>query len=100
MSSTSYIKEANRCIELELSKIGKTLKGKHLTPMQRGYRPELDVSNILNPEQANYYMSLIRVLRWAVELGRIYIYIDVSLLFSFLCQPQVGHLEQVLLIFS
>jgi hypothetical protein len=68
--------------------------------MQPGYRPELDVSPLLNPEQANYYMSLIGILRWAVELGRIDIHIDVSLLSNFMCQPQLGHLEQVLHLFS
>lgn len=64
--------------------------------MQSNYRPELDVSPVLDPEQANYYMSLIGILRWAVELGRIDFYIDVCLLSSYMCQPRVGHLEQVL----
>lgn len=87
MNSTSYIKEAIRCLEIELTKVGKTLKGKPYTPMQPGYRPELNVSPILNPDQANYYMSLIGILRWAVELGHIDIHVDVSLLSSYMCQP-------------
>ncbi|MFN9957522.1 MAG: hypothetical protein ACK55I_30820, partial [bacterium] len=78
MSSSNYIKEAIRVLELELSKAGKTLRGKPSTPMQANYRPELDVSPILGPDQASYYMSLIGILRWAVELGRIDIYIDVA----------------------
>jgi hypothetical protein len=45
-------------------------------------------------------MSLIVILRWAVELGRIDIYVDVALLSSYLCQPCVGHLEQVYHIFA
>jgi len=100
MSSSNYIKEAIRVLELELSKAGKTLRGKPSTPMQANYRPELDVSPILGPDQASYYMSLIGILRWAVELGRIDIYIDVALLSSFLCQPRIGHLEQVFHIFA
>jgi hypothetical protein len=104
MNAANYIKEAIKCLEMELAKAGKTLKGKPSTPMQPKYRPELDVSPILNPEQASYYMSLIGILRWAVELGRIDIFIDVSLLSSILsshmCQPRVGHLEQVLHIFA
>jgi hypothetical protein len=100
MISMNYIKEALRVLELELAKAGKTLKGKPSTPMQACYRPELDVSPILSPEQANYYMSLIGFLRWAMELGRIDIYIDVALLSSHLCQPRVGHLEQVHHIFA
>lgn len=87
-------------MEVELAKSGLTLKGKPSTPMQTNYRPELDVTPLLEPDQANYYQSLIGVLRWAVELGRIDIYIDVSLLSSFLAQPRIGHLQQVLHIFA
>jgi hypothetical protein len=39
-------------------------------------------------------------LRWAVELGTIDIYIDVALLSSFMAQPRVGHMNEVLHIFS
>jgi hypothetical protein len=100
MNSSQYIKEAIRCVELELSKMGHTLKGKPSTPMQAGYRPELDVSAVLQPDQANYYASLIGILRWAVKLGRIDIYIDVALLSSHLAEPRIGHLEQVLHVFA
>jgi hypothetical protein len=77
MNSTQYIKEAIQCIEIELSKNNLCLRGKPSTPMQSNYRPELDVSPSLSPEQANYFSSLIGVLCWAVELGRIDIHIDV-----------------------
>jgi hypothetical protein len=100
MNSLQYIKEAVRSVEMELHKTGHTLKGKPSTPMQVGYRPELDVSAVLHPDQANYYASLIGILRWAVELGRIDIYIDVALLSSHLAEPRIGHLEQVLHVFA
>jgi hypothetical protein len=100
MSATNYIKEALCNLELELAKVGKTLKRKPNTPMQTNYQPELGISPILDPEQANYYMSLVGILCWAVELGRIDIYIDVCLLSSHMCQPRVGYLEQVLHIFA
>jgi hypothetical protein len=100
MNCQHYIKEAIRCLEVELNKSGMTLKGKPNTPMQTSYRPELDVSPLLDPDQANYYASLIGILRWAIELGRIDIYIDVSLLSSHLAQPRVGHMQQVLHIFA
>jgi hypothetical protein len=54
------------------------LRGKPMTPMQVGYRPELNVSPILGLEQANYYQSLIDIFQWVVELERIVICIDVS----------------------
>ncbi len=100
MNCMHYIKEAIRCLELELSKNNMCLRGKPSTPMRANYRPELDVSPVLGPDQANYFASLIGVLRWAVELGRIDIHIDVSLLSSHLAQPRIGHLEQIFHIFS
>lgn len=100
MNCNQYLKEAICNVEIELSKSGHTLKGKPNTPMQSGYRPELDVSPILGHDQANYYQSLIGILRWAIELGRIDTYTDVSLLSSHLVEPRIGHLEQVFHIFS
>jgi hypothetical protein len=39
--------------------------------MRADYRPELNVSPLFNMDQANYYMSLIGILRWAVEIGHL-----------------------------
>jgi len=100
MNCVQYLKEAIRNVEQELSKSGLCLRGKPNTPMRTNYRPELDISPTLGPEQANYYQSLIGILRWAVELGRIDIYVDVALLSSHLVEPRTGHLEQALHIFS
>jgi hypothetical protein len=100
MSSRRYINESIRCLEIELQKSGQRLVGKPSTPMTPGYRPELDVSPLLEPDQASYFMSLIGILRWAVELGRIDIFIDVALLSSHMAQPRVGHMNEVLHIFS
>ncbi len=58
------------------------------------------MSPVLDPNQANYYLSLIDILRWAVELGRIDIYVDVPLLSSYMCRLRIGYLEQVLHIFT
>jgi hypothetical protein len=100
MSCVRYLKEAIKNLELELTRSNHVLHGKPSTPMQAGYHPELDISPVLGPEQANYYQSLIGILRWAIDLGCIDIYIDVSLLSSHLAQPRIGHLEQVFHIFS
>jgi hypothetical protein len=100
MNSKQYIQEAIRCLEVELTKANLRLVGKPSTPIQSNYRPELDVSPLLNAEQANYYQSLIGILRWAVELGRIDIHVQVALLSTYLAQPRMGHMEQVLHIFA
>eukprot|EP00980_Cylindrotheca_fusiformis_P025560 scaffold14072_cov73-Cylindrotheca_fusiformis.AAC.1 len=62
-------------------------------PMANSYRPEIDVTPELSVEQASYYQSLIGILRWIVELGRVDICCEVSLLSSHLALPRQGHLE-------
>ena len=64
------------------------------------YRPEIDVSLELNHCDASYYESLIGVLWWIVELGRVDISLEVSMLSSHLALPHEGHLEQVFQIFG
>lgn len=100
MPAEGYINAAIANLEVELSKIGKTLHSKVDCVMSPVYRPELDFSPELSPEQTNYYQNLIGVLRWAVELGRIDIHVAVSLLSQYLAQPRQGHLEQVFRIFG
>jgi hypothetical protein len=68
--------------------------------MPKTYRPELDVSPVLGSELSGRYQQLIGILRWAVELGRVDILLEVSLLLSYLCQPREGHLEAVYNIFA
>ena len=76
------------------------LCGRFSTPMTANYRPELDYSAHLSDGGINYYMELIGILRWAVELGRIDIMVAVSLLSSYTMQPRAGHLDQVFHVFG
>ena len=69
-------------------------------PFKMGYEPELDTTPELNPELASYYMSQIGVLRWIVEIGRIDIATEVSLLSSHMAMPREGHLEALLHVFA
>jgi hypothetical protein len=100
MSSEKYVLNAIANVEIELQQIDKALSTKASTPVLAGYRPELDVSPLLDDDRANYYQNLIGVLCWAVELGRLDIHVGVALLSSYLVQPRVGHLEQVFHIFA
>jgi hypothetical protein len=99
-SSEEYVKQAIENVERELASQGRQLSGRFSTPMTSGYRPELDYSPYLADGAINYYMELVGVLRWIVELGRIDIMIDVSLLSSYSMQPRMGHLDQVFHIFG
>jgi hypothetical protein len=68
--------------------------------METNYRPELGVTPILSPVEANYYQSQIGVLRWIVELGRVDITTEVSMLSSHNALPRIRHLDAVFRIFS
>jgi hypothetical protein len=100
-SSCQYVKEAIKNTEAYPKKTdGKMLRGKTRSPMETNYRPELDVTTALGPLKANYYQSQIAVLRWIVELGRMDICTEVSMLASHNALPQTGHLDAVFRIFS
>jgi hypothetical protein len=64
------------------------------------YRPELDITPELSPDQASLYQTQIGVLRWCVERGRIDNITEVSELASYLALPREGHLEVVFHIFN
>ena len=68
--------------------------------MRSTYRPELDVSEELSLSDASYYQLLIGILRWIVELGRIDICLEVSMMSSHLALPRKGHIDQVMQIFG
>ena len=64
------------------------------------YEPKLDESEVLTPQLVSWYASLIRMLRWMVEIGRVDIITEVSLMSSYMAMPCEGHLDTVLHIFG
>ena len=70
----------------------KKLKGGG-TPFPSGWKPELDVTEELDDKMVSRFRQLIGILRWAVELGRLDIYHEVSVLSQFQALPREGHLE-------
>ena len=102
-SASQYIQAAVKNVEEYLAKRDDgwwSLPAKAETPIQSTYCPELDVSPELGAEDALYYQSLIGVLRWIVELGRVDICLEVSMLSSHLALPREGHMQQVLQAFA
>ena len=69
-------------------------------PFPLGYEPSMDVSRLLTPDEASYFQTIIGVMRWMVELGRIDITTEVSQLSSHLAMPREGHLMNALHIMS
>ena len=78
LSSSQYIQDAVKNVESHLKKKGEYLPKRATSPWVRDYRPEVDVTPELTSEEASYFQSLIGVLRWIVELGRVDITMEVS----------------------
>ena len=91
--SSQYVQEAVKNVETWLARQNRSLPKKAEQPFKPGYRPEIDVSRELNQEEASYYQSLIGILRWIVELGRVDVNLEVSMMSSHLALPREGHLE-------
>jgi hypothetical protein len=69
-------------------------------PSTGGYKPDLDKNPELDPIRVNLYQYQIGILRWCVELGRIDIITDVSMLSTHFLLPREGHLEALLHVFA
>ena len=69
-------------------------------PLSNEYRPELYSSPELDGADGVYYQSLIGVLWWMVDLGRIDIFCEVSMMSSHLALPREGQIGQVFHIFA
>ena len=96
MSSDKYCAAMIKNVESILMKKGLRLQSKCVTPLKHGYKPELDCTGELKADGLQWYQELIGCLRWAVELGRVDILLETSLMSQHLALPREGHLEQVL----
>jgi len=99
-SSAQYVKHAVKNVETFLHSHNTRLPCKASTPISVDYRPELDVTPELDAGTAAYFQSLIGILHWAVELGRVYITCEVLMLSSHLALPRECHLNQVFHVFA
>ena len=96
-SAEEYLKNAIKTVE---AKLGKPLQpGKISTPLEPTYHPEVDTTPLLDDDRANYYQSMIGILLWASELGRIDITQEVGLMARFGALPREGHYDAVVRIF-
>ena len=100
ISTSQYVQDAVKNVEAYLKKKGKSLRKGTNSPLTSNYRPECDVTQELDSTDASYYASLIGILRWMVEMGRVDICCEVSMMSSFVAMPREGHLQQLFHIFS
>ena len=83
-------------IEESLDKRGRRLPSKCVTSMASGYKPKIDVTTELKADEVQCFQEIIGQIRWYIELGRVNIFLEVSLLSQYLALPHEGHLEQTL----
>ena len=72
---------------LEEDNEGYILKLNARNPFPTGYKPELDVTDELDQTLASRFLQLIGILCWVVEIGRIDIYLETSLLSQYQANP-------------
>ena len=88
------MKSAVQNLEDVLTSRGHRFPSKCNTPLSHGHEPELDTSLELKADDMTEYQELVGVLKWAVDLGRVDIDLEVSLMSSYLACPRIGHLQQ------
>ena len=101
-SPGTYVKNSIQAIKRLLKEDGKgyVLKSNVKNPFPTGYKPEIDVTDELEPELASQFMQLIGILCWAIEIRCINIFLEVSLLSQYQANPHLGHLETAFNIFG
>ena len=98
-SSSQYIQNAIKNVEIYSQKSNWELSLYAPSLFITGYWPETDTSPILCWTKASYYQSMMGTLRWIVELGRIDIICEASMMASMMTMPRKGHLDQLYHIF-
>ena len=100
MSSDEHCRTAVDNVESALAGKGLRLPSKCIKPLMANHRPELDDTAELKADGIQWYQELIGMLRWAVEIGRVDINLEVSMMSSHLALPRQGHLEAALHVFG
>lgn len=99
-SSSQYVQAAVKNVESHLDETGAKLRKNVKAPFTSDYRPELDGSAELDDDDATYFQSLIGILRWIVELGRIDIGVEALMLASCMALLREGNLQQLYHVFA
>ena len=98
--SKQYVEAAVQNFLEFLKKKGGCLAAKYVTPISSGYQPDIDITPELGMEDADYFHSLIGVLICIVELGRIDINMEASVLSSYVLLPREGSFQELLHVFA
>jgi hypothetical protein len=64
------------------------------SPLEENDHPELDMTELLDADDAKKFQSLLGEMQWAIQLGRLDITTAVSTMSGFRAAPRKGHLER------
>jgi len=99
LSPSKYVAQAVKNFQTHLTKKLHDcyrLPSRADNPFPCDYALEMDTTDPLDPECSSFYQHLMDVTRWMVELGRVDIVTEISLLSSHLAYPREGHLDAAL----
>ena len=100
MSEEKYVKSAVENVEHNLSEYNQFLPIRCKTPLMSGYWTETETPPKLKTEGVTHYQDMVGVIRWSVDLGRVYIILETALMSKYLSFPCRGHIKQVFYLFS
>ena len=100
MTIQEYIKSAIDNLENKLNKKRLNLNACAGTPMKMGYKPEIDSSSEIDQEAITIFYEIIGIIRWAVDIGRVDILTEISILSSYQDSPKKGRLKQIYHVFD
>jgi hypothetical protein len=102
-SPSKYVRALVDTVTKYLTHLGDkrwSMPKKAANPFKGGYKPKIDVTPPLNAELASWYASFIGMLQWMVEIGRVDIITEVSMMASQMAAPREGHLDALLYMFG
>ena len=96
MSSDKYCSAIIQNVEHTLKEKVFRLPSKCYTPLQNGYKPELNCIVELKSDGLQWYQEMVGQLRWAIKIGHCDLLLEVSHMYWYLASTREGHLGQVL----
>ena len=93
--SSQYVQSVVQNMEKYLCLINQSLPKYAPDPFITNYHPRIDTSSTFNDSDSSYYQLLIGILGWIVELDRVDITCEVSMMISMIAVPLSWHLDQL-----
>ena len=92
----NYVKAAVTTAEEAIEHRGYEMPTKTLTPFSHIYSPEIDITSELDADDTKLCQKWVGILRWAVDLGQLDIYLEVSLISSHVANHRRVHIKEIL----